>query len=155
AIQKAFAEHFTKNPKCKVTLEPEPVRFTSRDTAIEEGYIKVARAKAETSYNRYSVLLVREDGKWLLGFIKEWPDEQADLKDMDWLIGAWTAKRDNLEIQSKYEWFGSKSFIKGQFTIRGKDKNFTAMQMIGTDAKSGELRVWTFEHDGGFGEGTI
>jgi uncharacterized protein (TIGR02246 family) len=155
AVQKAFADHFAKVPKCKVTLEPESLRFTSRDTAIEEGNIKVAREKAETSYNRYSVLLVREDGKWLLGYIKEWPDEDADLKDLDWLIGTWTSKRPDLEIQTKYEWFGNKTFIKGQITVRGKEKNFTGMQMIGIDPGTGDLHYWTFEHDGGVGEGTI
>src|SRR5262249_21687229 len=153
AIQKAFTEHFAKNPRVKVTLEVESIRFTSRDTAIEEGNIKVTPAKGEESNNRYSVLLVREDGKWLLGFIKEWPDEDADLKDLDWLIGTWTAKRQDAEVRTTYEWFGNKSFIKAQFTVRAKDKTITAMQMIGIEPTTGDLRTWTFENDGGFGEG--
>jgi uncharacterized protein (TIGR02246 family) len=153
-IQKAFAEHFAKNPRVKITLEPEPIRFTSRDTAIEEGQMRVASEKGDPAHNRYSVLCVREDGKWLLAFIKEWPSEQTELKDLDWLIGTWSAKRPDAEIQTTFEWFGNKAFIRGQFTVRQKDKTLTGMQMIGTDPETGELRTWTFETDGGFGEGT-
>ena len=154
AIQKAFTAHFANNPRVKVTLDDQTVRFTSRDTAIEEGSIKTVSEKG-TANNRYSVLLVREDGKWLLGFIKEWPDERAELKDLDWLIGSWNAKRSDAEISTTYEWFGNKTFIKAQFTIRAKDKSFTGMQLIGTDPDTGGLRTWTFEYDGGFGEGTL
>ena len=153
AVEKALKEHFAKNPRVKVTLEVEAVRFTSKDTAIEEGTIKVVPEKGDASNNRYSVLLVREDGKWLLGYIKEWPDDNADLKDLDWLIGTWTAKRGDAEVRTTYEWFGNKSFIKAQFTVREKDKTITGMQMIGVDPSSGDLRTWTFENDGGFGEG--
>ncbi|HEV3145778.1 MAG TPA: SgcJ/EcaC family oxidoreductase [Gemmataceae bacterium] len=155
AIRKAFAEHFPKNPKVKVTLDEASVRFTSRDTAIQEGQIKVVPKEGETTYNRYSILVVREDGKWLLGFIKEWPDETADLRDLDWLIGTWTANRTDADVRTTYEWFGDKSFIKAQFHIRTKDKTYTGMQMIGEDPVTGDLRTWIFENDGGFGEGTI
>jgi uncharacterized protein (TIGR02246 family) len=155
AIQKAFNSHFASNPRVKITLDVESLRFTSKDTAIEEGTIKTTTEKTGPSTNHYSVLLVREDGKWLLGYVKEWPDENADLEDLDWLIGSWTAKRSDAEINTTYEWFGNKSFIKAQITIREKTKSFTAMQLIGTDPNTGGLRTWTFEYDGGFGEGTI
>jgi uncharacterized protein (TIGR02246 family) len=155
AIRKAFAEYFPKNPRVKVTLDVESTRFTSRDTAIREGQIKVVPKEGETIYNRYSVLLVREDGKWLLGFIKEWPDETADLRDLEWLIGSWTANRADADVRTNYEWFGDKSFIRAQFTIRTKEKTISGMQMIGEDPVTGELRTWIFENDGGFGEGTI
>jgi uncharacterized protein (TIGR02246 family) len=155
AIQKAFVEHFAKNPRVKITIEYDTVRFTSRDSAMQEGTLKVTADKGESSSRHFSMLCVREDGKWLLAFVKEWPDEQEDLKDLDWLIGSWTAKQGDAEIQSKYEWFGNKSFIKAQFTIRAKDKTITGMQMIGTDPKTGDLRTWIFEADGGFGSGTV
>lgn len=154
-IQKAYAEFFAKNPKRKCTLETEKFDFTSRNTAIEEGQMKVVPEKGESETHRYHVLYVREDGKWLISVIKEWPSETAALRELDWLIGKWVAKRDDLEIHSDYEWFGDKSFILAKFTIKGKKKTFTGMQMIGIDPKSGDLRSWTFEHDGGFGEATV
>jgi uncharacterized protein (TIGR02246 family) len=159
AIQKAFVEHFAKRDKdkvkIKIALDVESLHFTSRDTAIEEGRIKVARGKLPPEEQKYSVLYVREDGKWLLSVIKEWPSDDESLRDLEWLIGSWTAKRGDVELQSAYEWFGNKSFIKAQFSVKGKDKSFTAMQLIGIDPDSGDLRTWTFEVDGGVGQGTV
>lgn len=154
-IQKTYAEFFAKNPKRKCTLETEKFDFTSRNTAIEEGHMKVVPEKGESETHRYHVLYVKEDGKWLISVIKEWPSETAALRELDWLIGKWTAKREGLEIQSDYEWFGDKSFIKAKFTIKGKDKTFKGMQIIGVDPNTGDLRSWTFEHDGGFGEANV
>ena len=156
AIQKALADHFAKNPRVKIELDYDPIRFASRDTAIQEGTMKVTDAKSgESSSKHFSIMCVREDGKWLLAYVKDWPDEEEDLKDLDWLIGNWTAKQKDAEVSTTYEWFGNKTFIKAQFTIREKGKSFTGMQMIGTDPQTGDLRTWIFEADGGFGEGTV
>ena len=92
AIKKAFTEHFAKNPRVKIVLDVESPRFILRDTAIEGGQMTITPDKGEPSSNRYSILYVREDGKWLLALIKEWPSDRANLRDFDWLIGTWTAK---------------------------------------------------------------
>jgi uncharacterized protein (TIGR02246 family) len=154
AIQKAFANHFSKRPRTTIKLELESLNFPSRDTAVEEGEMKVSNDKGETTNNRYEVLYVREDGKWLVAMIRERPSEQTALKDLEWLIGSWSAQTPEAEVRTTYEWFGNKSFIRAHFTVRGKERTFTGMQMIGTDPKTGTLRTWTFEFDGGFGEGT-
>src|SRR5262249_39586286 len=39
--------------------------------------------------------------------------------------------------------------------VRQKGKSLSAVQMIGLDPATDTLRTWTFEHDGGIGEGTI
>ena len=41
-----------------------------------------------------------------------------------------------------------------RFTIRQKDRTLSGFQMIGIDPGSKELRSWTFESEGGFGEAT-
>lgn len=153
-IKKALTEHFAKSPRVKIGLEVESLRFTSRDSAIEEGHMTTTPEKGEPSSNRYSILYVREDGKWFLAFIKEWPSEQASLRDLDWLIGTWVAKRDDAEVRTTYEWFGNKSYIRATFMVHGKERSFSGMQMIGADPDSGELFTRTFEIDGGYGEGT-
>ena len=76
------------------------------------------------------------------------------MQDLDWLIGAWEAKGPDADVRTTYEWVGNKAFIRSQFTVREKDKSVTGTQMIGLDPNTGELRTWTFEADGGYGEGT-
>jgi uncharacterized protein (TIGR02246 family) len=155
AIQQALAAHFAKNKNVKYSLEFEATRFPSRDSAIQEGTLSAHAERGESSSKRFSIMCLREDGKWLLAFIKEWPDEDEDLKDLDWLIGTWSAKRGEQEVRTKYEWFGNKSFIKAEFTIQGKEKAVSGIQMIGLDPTTGDMRTWIFEANGGFGEGTV
>ncbi len=156
AIKAAYEAFFVKrgNARPKVTLDVESLRFTSRDTAIEDGRMTVAVDGESPETHPYHILYVREDGKWLISVVKEWAVESTDLDDLDWLIGTWSAKRKDAEINTTYEWFGNKAFIKATVSVREKDKALTAMQLIGPDPATGGLRTWTFEHDGGFGEGT-
>lgn len=154
AIQKAYADHFTKNPKHTVAVDPESLRFTSRDTAIEEGHLKVSAGKAEPAIHRYTLLHVREDGKWHIAYVRNDESEQASLRDLEWLIGTWSAKGGDAEVQTTYEWMGQRAFIRGNFTVREKGTTLSGMQIIGIDPATGELRTWMFEDNGGFGAGS-
>src|SRR5262249_11911144 len=125
-----------------------------RDTAIEEGRISIATDKKAPETQRYSIRFVREEGKWLISEIREWPDDEADLDDLEWLIGTWQAKTADAEVNTTYEWFGNKGLIRGNITVREKNITLSGMQLIGLDPESGGLKVWVFESDGGFTEGT-
>lgn len=154
AIEKAYRELFDPKERRRAEIETESLRFPSRDTAVEEGRLKVRMGNTEPTTSRYSVLHVREGGKWLMAVVREWPAEKASLHDLEWLIGTWVAKRDDVEVHTTYEWMWNKSFIRVQFTIRQKDRTLRGFQMIGKDEASGGLRSWTFESEGGFGEAT-
>jgi uncharacterized protein (TIGR02246 family) len=154
AIQKAYEQLLAKSPKRKLSLVDENLRFTSRDTALQEGRMTVSFENGTTTKQRYSFLHVREDGKWLVALIREWPADSEDIRDLDWLVGSWEAKRGDVEMKITYEWFGNKAFLRGLITVRNKDRTTNAVQVIGKDPRTGDLRVWIFEHDGGFAEGT-
>ncbi len=152
AIAKTYRELFGAKEKRQAEIQRDSLRFPSQDTAIEEGHFKVRTGKGEPTTSRYSVLHVREGGKWLMAVVREWPAQTVSLRDLEWLIGSWVAKRDDAEVHTTYEWMWNKSFIRAQFTIRHKDRTLSGFQMIGTDLGTGELRSWTFESEGGFGE---
>jgi uncharacterized protein (TIGR02246 family) len=154
AIAKAYRELFGAKEKRRAEVQRESLRFPSQDTAIEEGHFTVRVDKEEPTTSRYSVLHVREGGKWFMAVVREWPATNASLRDLEWLIGTWVAKRDDAEVHTTYEWLWNKSFIRVEFTIRQKDRTLRGFQMIGKDPMSGELRSWTFESEGGFGEAT-
>ncbi len=154
-IQRALADHFAKRTdKAKVEFEPDGLRFLSRDSAIEEGHIKVSKGQAAPTVEKYSLLLVREDGKWLLAGIKEWASEEAELKELGWLIGSWEAKQGDVEVHTSYEWFGDKAYIRGNINVSIGGHSRSAMQVIGKDPRTDELHIWTFEVGGGMVEGT-
>ena len=155
AIEEAYAKAFAKKAMLKAEANIESIRFLSRDTAIEEGYARVQKGKSEQPVSsRYSILYVREGGAWLMAVLREWPDEGIALRDLDWIIGTWTAKVEDTEIRATYEWDESKKFIRVRSTIKGKDRNVTLTEMIGKDPRNSSLRSWLFESEGGFGDAT-
>ena len=154
AIQKVCAGHFARFPQQKITMEQESLRFMSRDTAVEEGLMSTSMEKGAPETHRYSLLHVREDGKWLIAEIREWPSEGTSLKDLEWLIGSWHSQRADAEVQTTWEWLGNKAFIRGTITMRQKDQTLSGMQLIGIDPRTDEMTIWVFESDGGVTQGT-
>ncbi|MBI3410271.1 MAG: nuclear transport factor 2 family protein [Planctomycetes bacterium] len=155
SIEKEYAAQFAKKgSKVKLEVDVDSIRFPSKDTAIEEGYFTAQRGDNPSTTSKYSVLHVREGGKWLMAVVREWPNDGASIRDLDWLIGAWEAKRADAEVHSTYEWWGNKTFIRVHFTIKKKEQTTTGFQMIARDAATGQLRSWAFDVDGSFGEAT-
>src|SRR5207253_831934 len=111
AIENVYRDLFGARDKRQAEVERESLRFPSHDTAIEEGYFKVRAGKGESTASRYSILYVREGGKWLMALVREWPAEAVSLRDLEWLIDTWVAKRDDAEVQTTYEWMWNKSYI--------------------------------------------
>ena len=101
ALEEAYAKFFTQKPGPRIEMTSDSLRFLSRDSAIEEGTARVQKGKAERPVtSRYSTLYVREDGHWLIAVLRELPVEGVTLRDLDWLVGAWTGKTGDGEVRS-------------------------------------------------------
>jgi uncharacterized protein (TIGR02246 family) len=154
AIEAAYAKAFAKKNQVKLEITIDSIRFPSKDSAIEEGHAKRYRDPSEPpTTSRYSVLHVREGGRWLMAVLREWPEEGVSLRDLDWLIGTWEAKTEDAEVRTTYAWDTKKNTIRCQIAIKGPVHNVTATQRLLKDPRSGHLRSWTFDDDGGFGDG--
>jgi uncharacterized protein (TIGR02246 family) len=153
ALEAAYAKLFAKSPHIKVEATVDSIRFVGRDSAIEEGVARVRKGKGEESdTSRYSTLYVREDGRWRIALLREWPDEGASLRDLDWLVGTWVGKSGDIEVRSTYEWDENKVFLRARITIKEPDRTVTATETIAKNPRTGGLRSWLFGSDGGFGE---
>ena len=73
AIEKAYADAFKDKAQGKIELEIRSLRFPSRDTAIEEGFIRhTPDGPGLPSSTMYTASHVREDGKWLIAYSREY-----------------------------------------------------------------------------------
>ncbi len=155
AIEAAYSKAFAKKTKATLAINIDSIRFPSKDTAIEEGYAKRYRdGSDQLTASRYSVLHVREGGKWLMAVLREWPDEGISLHDLDWLIGTWEAKSDEATVRTTYNWDANKNSIRCQISIKAPDKTISGTQIILKDPRTGQLRSWIFDDEGGFGDGS-
>jgi uncharacterized protein (TIGR02246 family) len=155
ALEKSYAEFFAKNPGNSLQVEVGTIRFPSRDNAVVEGHFKLRDKGGELVVSRCSFLYTREDGQWLIAIAREWPGDGRSLRDLEWLVGTWEAKRDGTVVSTKYEWTANKSFIRAQFSITQDGQTQSGMQMIGKMPSTGGLHMWTFEDAGGIGDADI
>jgi uncharacterized protein (TIGR02246 family) len=156
ALEKDYAAFFTKNPDNKLEVEVETLRFPSKDTAVVEGHFKLHTGKKkELVVSRCSFLYARENGKWLVAIAREWPGDGMEIRDLEWLIGTWEAKRDGTTVTTTYEWTKNKTFIRCHFSIAQEGKTVTGTQVIGKMPSTGGMHMWTFEDDGGIGDSDI
>ena len=82
-IQKAFVEFFKENPKVKIEVLVESIRFPAANVAVEEGVLRRVSAGRELpSTTLYHTTHVREGGQWKIAVSREWGAGQDRLEDL-------------------------------------------------------------------------
>jgi uncharacterized protein (TIGR02246 family) len=160
-IEKAFTEFFSENKGLKVQIHSESLRFVTPEVAIEDGVTAVSEPDGgPPSRARYTVVHVKKDGKWMLSSVHDAPyappSNYDHLKELEWAIGDWTNESDKGETaQVSFEWAQNQNFINGTFAATVKNIEVRGgTQTIGWDPIKKQIRSWTFDEDGGFGEAT-
>ena len=160
AIAEQFAALFKDQPEVKLDLSVESIQFVSPNVAVEQGTAKTLAPKAEPEEIEYSAVFVRRDGQWLLDRVTDKAKEAApsryeQLKPLEWMIGRWVDKDDNVDIETECQWTKNRSFITRSFTVAVQGQiNMSGMQIIGWDPAAKTIRSWTFDSDGSFAEAT-
>jgi Protein of unknown function (DUF3604) len=104
--------------------------------------------------------LVKKEGHWLLSNVRDTPyappTNYEHLKDLEWAIGDWVDESENGETaRVSFEWSESRNFLHGSFSAAFKNIEVSGgTQTIGWDPIKKQIRSWTFDDDGGFGEAT-
>jgi len=161
AIEKDFAEMFTENKGVKLRIDVASVRFLDADTAIEDGTTSLLPPDGSTPNRaRYTNVLVKKDGKWLLASVREFPYEppthKNHLESLGWILGEWAdTASDGHKAHAVFEVSPDRNYILGLRVVRVKDEFLdNGSQRIGWDPAAKQIRSWNFEPDGGFGEAT-
>jgi uncharacterized protein (TIGR02246 family) len=159
AIRDKYAELFKAYPGAKIVVAVKSVEFPAPQMAIEDGTSQVSAEHAGPPViSRYTACHVLINGKWLMASVREAkvevPSNHARVESLGWLIGTWKAERDGTTLDSKIRWFGNKSFLEREYTIR-KDgiAVSSGKQIIGWDPKAAQIRSWSFDASGGHGTG--
>ena len=160
AIAEQFAALFKDQPEVKLDLNVESIQFVSPNVAVEYGTAKTLAPNAAPEEIAYSAVFVRREGQWLLDRVTDRAKEAApsryeQLKPLEWMIGHWVDKDDNVNIETQCQWTKNQSFITRSFTVAaGGEIDMSGMQIIGWDPAAKTIRSWTFDSDGGFAEAT-
>ena len=158
AIQKVFAGIFADNPRKRIEVTIESIRFIGSDLAIEEGSTKETAAPGEVpEYDRYTVIHVKRDGKWLMAMARDEegppPSAHEQLRPLAWLVGEWVDDGGNVVVNSTCRWSEDRNFLLQEFKIQVSGKSaMRVSQRIGWDPQAKCIHSWVFDSEGGFGE---
>jgi hypothetical protein len=137
------------------------IRFPTPDLAIEDGTSAVLSPDGDAPRRaRYTNTLIKKDGQWLLASVREAaytdPSNYEHLRGLDWVIGEWADENSKGPTgHISFEWASNDNFIHATRTVDFKDASLdNGTQIIGWDPVSKQIRSWSFEADGGFGEST-
>lgn len=161
AIEDLLAAFFTENPGSQLELTIDTIRFVSPGVAVEDGTTTVVRpAGGPSDHSRYTALHVKTNGKWLTASSREHAPKDrrqhtAQLQQLDWLLGDWVDEGDDSIVDFSCKEVDSGNYLLREFTVKiAGQAAMSGSQRIGWDPVSGKLRAWTFDSEGGYGEGT-
>jgi uncharacterized protein (TIGR02246 family) len=160
AIEKAFAALFAENKGLKLRINSEAMRFVTPDVAIEDGVTEVIPPDGgPPSRARYTIVHVKESGRWRLGSVRDAafaaPTNYEKLRELEWAIGDWADETAKIDVaRVSFAWSENQGFLVSHFTTTFKNIAIGGgTQWIGWDPLAKGMRSWTFDTDGGFGEG--
>jgi uncharacterized protein (TIGR02246 family) len=160
AIENAFKDFFMENKGLKLRIDVNSVRFLTADMAIEDGTTSVIPPNdAPPSQARYTNVHVKKDGQWILQSVREAPytppGSYEHLRGLEWVIGEWFDEGEGPEVgRVTFGWSPEGNFIISTQAVTVKDTLVSRVtEWIGWDPTTSQVRSWSFEGDGGIGEG--
>lgn len=161
AIAEQFVELFKVQPEAKLAVDVESVQFVSPNVAVERGTSTFALPASDPEEIAYSAVYVKREGKWLLDRVTDQaketppPSNYEHLKALEWMVGSWVDKADDVEVETTCDWTKNRNFLTRKFRVSTEaGVELAGMQIIGWDPTAKSIRSWTFDSNGGFAEGT-
>ncbi len=158
AILAEFQQLFADEAPEKLSVSVKSLRIVSPTEAKEEGVATVQIPGQPPSRSKYTATHVKQGDQWLLQSVEEAAAADTTvsrLDDLAWLEGTWIDADEEAVIRSTYRWTANRAFLTQSFAVIVGDKvDAQGLQVIGWDPEKGHIRSWTYDADGGFGEGT-
>lgn len=160
AIKADLATSFEQRPDSKIFGRITSLRFVKPDVVSVEGEVTASSPSENPSQTLFSAILVEEGGKWLINTIEESPvpvpsSNDEALAELAWLIGRWVDQGQETRVDTTFRWTANNAFLLRSFAVAtAEGVELEGTQVIGWDPRSGEIRSWTFQSDGSFGDAT-
>jgi uncharacterized protein (TIGR02246 family) len=158
AVREDIKAALEVRPKTVLQGSVKQVRFIKPDVASVEGDVTVSSPDAGPTKNMFSAILIDRNGKWMIDSMEETPlpvpsSAQEALQELDWLVGRWIDSSEESQINTVIRWTEDKAFLLRSFLIETSEGGSQqGTQIIGWDPRSQEIRSWSFNSDGSFGD---
>lgn len=142
----------------KLSAQMKAIKMVTANVARVDGETTLVTPDAAPVVSAFTALLVKDGDKWLLDSIEEMPTPQPAstaeaLQNLEWLVGDWVDESDDVTVNTRFRWTDNKAFMLRSFSVETKTGvELTGTQIIGWDPRSEQIRGWTFNSNGSFGE---
>jgi hypothetical protein len=156
ALLKAFHETY---PGAKNEAQVESVRGVGGLVLVDGTRVIIDKDGKSLSVLRFASVWRKTDAGLKLASLRDVsealpPTPHEALEGLSWIVGEWINESSDSKVQMNYRWDESENFIVGDILITsGEQTIMKSFQRIAWDASQGKYRSWTFDSDGGFGEG--
>jgi len=156
ALLKRFADGLAASGKTTVSISPTSIKLIGSEAAWVEGATKRQTALGLEPAVRFTMLLRKQNGAWVIASASETAiaDKTAadHLNALDWIVGQWKAESGGNKVTMTAEWASNKNFIRCQFDVdkAGSERQLDS-QIIGWDPTTERIVSWQFGANGGFG----
>ncbi len=161
AILDRFATGFAEPTEHALESTIESIRFVTPDVAQVEGTSKLSAENEPSIVARFVALAAKKDGAWRIAEIRDLPAPPEDvppsdrLKELEWMVGDWVDESPDATIHSSIRWGDNKAYLVRNSRVQvGDEKVSSSLMILGWDPRSGQLRSWLFDSEGGHGEAT-
>jgi len=81
-------------------------------------------------------------------------EQTSPLEVLDWMVGTWIDEGEDATIVTECSWTKNRRFLKRSFKVKiDEEVTLEGDQFVGWDPVAGQIRSWTFDSEGGIGEG--
>jgi uncharacterized protein (TIGR02246 family) len=154
AISALFRKFLTENKGAKMNLTVKSIKFLRSDVALGDGTSEVTTAEG-TEKGRFTAAWVKADGQWLLSSARDLPSEgdaASPTQGLQWLAGEWQSEGGRTPVTVTGRPVLGKMFMQLEFAIKRPDGDLTVLYLFGYDPVTEQLKSWTFDSAGGYGE---
>lgn len=148
-------------PRSVSAVSVDSIRLITPQVAIQDGTTShVGRGGEPLVTGRFTAVWVQADGRWLLHSLRESilpaSARNTRLDELRWCLGVFAGQLDNgSDAIATASLSPDGNFILREVVVRHPDDTrHTVSQRIGWDPLSQAFKSWTFEGDGGYGEGS-
>jgi uncharacterized protein (TIGR02246 family) len=158
AILEQFQSILGAEPRPKMALASDSIRFLSPSIAVEHGTAAITNGSSEQNeIYHYTAIYLNQGGRWLLDRVTDEEGEaisyHSKLKELEWLVGSWEASTDEATVSLTCQWTTNKSYLTRSFSIVANGESMVGTQIIGWDPVAKSIRSWTFDQQGAYADG--
>lgn len=178
AVHDVFSALFETDDATEIDIDVQSIRPVRDDVAVVDGVTLLSFAGAPPAGSRFSAVVVRDGGRWMLHSVRETAHSAPapagrPLDALEWLVGAWENVGDGVTASTQCTWSAGRGFLVRSHALTAAAPVAAAdapgvpgllppgdagprelTEIIGWDPDRRAIRSWLFTSGGRFAEGT-